>query len=482
MREDLREVLKKILIPVLPGGMGLGVTGWKIARLLEKIGGLGTISGVAIHVIIARQLQLGDPDGDLKRAFDAFPFSEVAERVYEKYFVPIGKKNYLGFRDPEQFSINPSRELIELVVVANFAEVFLAKDGHNGLVGINYLEKVQMPHIYSLFGAMLAGVDFVVVGAGIPSQFPLILENLVNRKPVEYKLDVTGAMSGEFVMRFDPEESFSEFPIPDLVRPYFLPIISSTVLGKWFAKKFPEQIDAFVIERPIAGGHNAPPRDRVTLMTGGEPLYGLKDEVNLEAIRLLGIPYFLAGGFAHPEKASEAIAKGAVGIQVGSIFQYSNESGLVSWLRSLARAMAFEKKLKILTSLVSPTGYPFKVAQIPGTLSEQDVYEKRVRFCHIRLLSELYKKKDGSLGYRCSAEPENEYVKKGGKFEICKGKVCLCNCLLANIGLPQTRGNGYVEPPLVTSGDDDSFLIKLMKNSSDTYGAKKALDYILGKK
>jgi len=54
------------------------------------------------------------------------------------------------------------------VHVSNFVEVFLAKDGHKNPVGINFLEKVQMPHLASIYGAMLAGVGYVLMGRAFP--------------------------------------------------------------------------------------------------------------------------------------------------------------------------------------------------------------------------------------------------------------------------------------------------------------------------
>jgi nitronate monooxygenase len=34
------------------------------------------------------------------------------------------------------------------------------------------------------------------------------------------------------------------------------------------------------------------------------------------------------------------------------------------------------------------------------------------------------------------------------------GRKCLCNALVANIGMPQVRAEGYREPTLVTMGND----------------------------
>ena len=53
---------------------------------------------------------------------------------------------------------NPPQEFTERCIVANFVEVFLAREGHNHIVGINYLEKMQIPHLSYIYGAMLAGV------------------------------------------------------------------------------------------------------------------------------------------------------------------------------------------------------------------------------------------------------------------------------------------------------------------------------------
>jgi nitronate monooxygenase len=325
-------------------------------------------------------------------------------------------------------------------------------------------------------------VDFVTVGAGIPTQFPAIMEKLTSGEAVEYRLDVTGAAVGEFSMRFNPREFFSEYALPELAQPAFLPIISSNVLAIVLAKKLPGQIAAFVIEGDTAGGHNAPPRDKNARNVRGEPVYGLKDTVNLEAIRKIGIPFVLAGGYAHPEKYKEALQAGAVAIQVGSIGELSDDSALMAELRRVTRALAYLGKLEVLTSWVSPTGYPFKVALLTGTSSDPVVYAKRLRICDLGLLREIYKKEDGSVGYRCPAEPIESYVKKGGKAENCVGKACLCNCLSANIGLGQIRHGGYIEPPLVTIGDDVSFARPpLMTWMYGSYTSQMALEYICGK-
>ena len=79
------------------------------------------------------------------------------------------------------------RKLVELCMVSNFVEVFLAREGHNNPVGINYLEKVQMPHLPSIYGAMLAGVGYVLMGAGIPLHIPGVLDAFAAHHAAEYR-------------------------------------------------------------------------------------------------------------------------------------------------------------------------------------------------------------------------------------------------------------------------------------------------------
>src|SRR5690606_4717445 len=105
-----------------------------------------------------------------------FPYPDMAERILERYFIPGGKGASEPYRPTPMPSIDPSPAHLELMVAANFVEVFLAGEGHSGLVGVNLLEKIQAPTLPSLYGAMLAGVDYVLMGAGIPRAIPGVLD------------------------------------------------------------------------------------------------------------------------------------------------------------------------------------------------------------------------------------------------------------------------------------------------------------------
>ena len=232
---------------IIQGGMGAAVSAWQLARAVSLAGQLGVVSGTAIDVVLARRLQLGDPGGHMRRALADFPFSGAAHRILDRYFIPGGKGPEQPFRPTGVLPIDPSTEQVELVVAANFVEVHLAGEGHDGLIGVNYLEKIQLPTLASLYGAMLAGVDYVLMGAGIPRAIPGALDKLSRGEPAELPIYVAGAQQGETtISRFDPEK-FGSGPPPALKRPKFLAIVASATLASMLARKASGRVDGFVV-------------------------------------------------------------------------------------------------------------------------------------------------------------------------------------------------------------------------------------------
>jgi nitronate monooxygenase len=130
-------------------------------------------------------------------------------------------------------------------------------------------------------------------------------------------------------------------------------------------------------------------------------------------------------------------------------------------------------------SLASPTGFPFKVARLEGTLSEDEVYSVRPRICDLGYLRKAYKNPDGKIGYRCPGEPVSVYVSKGGKPENTVGRKCLCNALMATIGHPQIRNGKYIERGLVTSGDDLTGITRFLPANRSTYSAADVVKEML---
>lgn len=468
--------------PIIQGGMGAGVSGWKLARAVSTRGQIGVVSGIALDLILARRLQLGDPGGHIRRALDAFPDRDVSRRIIARYFLADGKVDSEPFASKPMVGQKLSRRTEELLIAANFVEVFLAKEGHGGMVGVNYLHKIQTPLLPSIYGALLAGVDVVIVGAGIPFDIPEILNGLSRGEPVALTLHVRGEVSGaSHKMFFDPGDHF-EGKLPPARRPRFFPIVSSSTLASLMVKKCRGQIDGLIIEAPSAGGHNAPPRGRAELSPRGEPVYGPRDEIDLEAIRSFGIPFWLAGSCGSPEKIRQARDAGAVGVQVGTLFAFCEESGLRDDIKHFVLDRCGSESLRVFTDPVaSPAGFPFKVLSIPGTLSEPDAYAHRQRQCDLGYLREAYERVDGGLGWRCPADAADTYVSHGGVLEDTVGRKCLCNALLANIGMAQVRNHEEVELPLVTCGDDLSGLPHVLPSGETSYSSSDVIDFLLAK-
>ena len=465
---------------IIQGGMGIGVSNWTLARSVSKLGQIGVVSGTALDAVIARRLQLGDLGGHIQRAFENFPFPEMARRIFDQYFIEDGKAADQPFKTNQMHQLQSVKNLEELAVLANFTEVFLAREGHDGLVGINFLEKIQTPTLPSLYGAMLAGVAFVLMGAGIPRTIPGIMDDLTQGKPVKLRLDVEQAQAGEeYYLTFDPAAFCGGTP-PILPRPKFLPIVSSATLAISLARKATGRVDGFIVEGATAGGHNAPPRGPMQLTETGEPLYGERDLPDLEKIKNLGLPFWLAGSYGMPGKLKEALAAGAAGVQVGTAFAFCEESGLTPELRQTVIQKSKVGEARIFTdATASPTGFPFKVIQLDESLSHPDTYDARKRVCNLGYLRSAYRKEDGTVGFRCAAEPVDHFVRKGGLAENAAGRRCLCNSLLADIGLAQLVGEGEVEKALLTAGDDVAKVAAFLKPGADTYTAADVIAKLL---
>ncbi len=91
----------------------------------------------------------------------------------------------------------------------------------------------------------------------------------------------------------------------------------------------------------------------------------------------------------------------------------------------------------------------------------------------------MYIKDDGSIGYRCPAEPEQVYVSKGGDPASTIGRKCLCNALIANVGMPQLRADGRIELPLVTLGDDVEGIGRFCRGDDPAFTAADVINVLL---
>lgn len=464
---------------IIQGGMGIGVSNWRLAQAVSRLGHLGVVSGTSLDNVLVRRLQQGDPGGHMMRAMQHFPKPDVAMRVAEAYYVPGGIPSSVRYKAAPMARIELTEHHLNLLILANFVEVFLAREGHNGIVGVNLMEKIQIPTLAALYGAMLAKVDYVLMGAGIPNNIPGALDQLAAGEPVSLKVDVAGAPSGStYSVSFDPQK-YWQGSAPILKRPEFCPIVSSATLALNLSRKANGRITGFVIEGSTAGGHNAPPRGPMKLNDRGEPIYGPRDEPDLERFRELGYPFWLAGSYGGPGALERAQQQGATGIQVGTPFAYCDESAVDPVIKRQVLEHVRIGKIEVHTDpLASPTGFPFKVVAAEDTISLPEIYEARCRICDIGLLRQAYLRPDGTIGYRCASEPVDDYVRKGGTLEDTEGRVCICNGLFSTVGLGQVDSEGRIEPALITAGDSLSDLALFLQPDSLSYNAAHVVEIL----
>ena len=411
----------------------------------------GNLSSVALADVYARRLQLGDKDGAIKRAFAAFSEKVPAlradvDRLYTAYHIPGGKAPEAPFKAVPLGGMQPPRDVQILTIAATFAHVWRAKQGAPGRpIGINFLRKIEHGLIFGLYGAVLAEVDWVVMGAGDPSAIPALLTKLARHEPVELPIHVATVPLGQYKVALNPRELVGG-DLPAMRRPLFFAILSSHLQAQGLAANPATKPDGFVMEAPIAGGHNAPPQKKVK-DERGYYIYGPEDEADIDAVAALGLPFWVAGGRGKPAKL-ETNDGPLRGRQIGTLFALSAESGMAPEIRKKVLTMIWQQKLEVVNDgAASPSSYPFKVALMPGTVADPAVYGERERICNIGHLRG-WRPKNGVVIGACPADEEDRYTGSGGAAWRMKGAMCLCNGLLATCGLGQPG-----EAPLVTLGD-----------------------------
>lgn len=461
---------------IIQGGMGVAVSNWMLASTVAQRGQLGVVSGTCIDTVFVRRLQDADPLGDLRRAMANFPLPSVSAEALKRYFLPNGRPSGAPYKLLPMWQQHVSRAREQLTMLASFVEVFLAKE-RGGEVGMNLLTKVQLPNLATLYGAMLAGVDYVLMGAGIPKEIPGVLDAFARGERATLRFDVEETERGRIEeLSFEPRAHMGD-ATPQLKRPRFLPIIAAHSLATMLARKSNGDVDGFIIEAPVAGGHNAPPRGQLEIDAQGEPVYGERDVVDLAEMRKLGKPFWLAGDTGSPEALEHARAEGAAGIQVGTLFAFADESGLDPALKQQTLEQVAAGTIEITTDMrASPTGFPFKILKLEGTNSETEQYTQRERICDLGYLRSAYRRPDGRIGFRCPAEPVRDWVNKGGEAAATEDRKCLCNGLLANVGLPQERAPEQ-ERALITAGNTLSGMHRFLKGRR-RYSANDVIDYL----
>lgn len=471
----------------MDGGKGINVSNHYSSRAFALAGAgqtAGTFSVTVASAVAYAMLRRNDPY--YLRALQEFEkdIPEAAQIIRDRVSRKRGVPMYTA-------KINPV--VVWLTVFGSYAMTWLAGRGHPYPVGANMLTKVSYPHIFCIWGIMLAmrrrppyAVTYIAAGAGIPLDILESANTLTTGRVVTYPCEakvrnldsrgqlIDGEKGGVWPVTLDIAELTREFSREtrdrllhmELQRPLMIGIVSSAVLAQNMQKRSHGGFDGFVIELKTAGGHVH------ILKLGKTPALHRFQNLNPQ------VPFWLAGGYASPEKLVEAKELGAAGVQYGSITAFAEESGFEPSLRQMLLQAIRDGDLEVvLDMLASPTGFPFHVALRP---------QHWVRSCDVgHLRVPVIVRQEGRAErvlFRCSAEPIDQFVRKGGDQADTSDRECLCRQLLGAAGLenPVTH---QVDSPIVTLGREaveqvPRFLDWLDTRPGKTYTAESVIEYM----
>ncbi|MDW7660314.1 MAG: nitronate monooxygenase [Bacillota bacterium] len=276
-----------IKYPIILGAMGVGVTRSGLASAITNQGGLGVISGVN-----------------------------------------------LGFKEPDFLS-----NRLEANLRAMRREIQKAKAlSGGGHIGINFMVAMNS-YAEHVKEAVKEGIDFIVSGAGIPTELPGLVKGSTTK---------------------------------------IAPIVSSSkaaaLIAKLWDRNYSVAPDAIVLEGIEAGGH---------LGFSKEDILEKKYDVfaTIEQIKKVILPYeekynkkiplIVAGGIFDGKDIAKVIAAGADGVQMATRFVATPECDADDSFKR-AYIAAKEEDVKII---ISPVGMPGRAIQNP-LLNKLDVGDK----------------------------------------------------------------------------------------------------------
>jgi nitronate monooxygenase len=315
---------KKIPVPIVQGGMGIGVSLYPLASAVAKEGGLGLVSSAALDRLLS-------------------------------------KRNNKKLNSYE----------------AAYEEVSLSKAG--GYAGINIMTALSRDYIDSVKGALDAGADAIISGAGLPLNLPAI----------------------------QPPKDTALIPIVSSARALDI------ICKKW--EKLGYRPDAVVLEGPLAGGHLGFRIDDVELESNR--LETLFPPVKDMALKYGDIPVIVAGGIYTHEDIVRFLNMGAAGVQMGTRFLATEESSAPEAYKQ-AVVTAKDEDIIVAHRPGSPCGLPFRV------IKQSPMY--------VSALKRLRKPKCDK-GYVLLKDADGKYTICGAK-ESNENFFCICNGLLSSAG------------------------------------------------
>jgi nitronate monooxygenase len=298
------------LLPIVQGGMGVGVSGHRLAGSVAALGGVGTLSSV-----------------DLRRHHP-----DLMERT-----------RGLGMGEAAKRAINDANlEAIDREVAAA-----RERSGGRGLVAMNVMRAVS-EYAASVKRALEAGIDAIVVGAGLPLDLPDLAQDH-----------------------------------PDAL---LIPILSDSrgvqlIVKKWERKK--RLPDAIVIEHPrLAGGHLGAAK----IADLNDPRFDFERVLpeTREFLRKAGIereiPLIAAGGIRTHADIARVQSLGANAVQLGTPFAVTEEGDAhPEFKRVLAQAREED-----MVEFTSVAGLPARAVATPWLKAYLKIEEKLQAVAHVK--------------------------------------------------------------------------------------------------
>ncbi len=322
---NLLQLGGRSLLPIVQGGMGVGVSAHRLAGSVAALGGVGTLSSV-----------------DLRRHHP-----DLMERT---------QKHHSGVNgEADKAAIDAANlEALDREVAAA-----RALSQGRGLLAVNVMRAVSA-YAASVTRALQAGVDAVVVGAGLPLDLPDLARDFPKALLVPILSDARGV---------------------------------SLVLKKWERKQ--RRPDAIVIEHPrYAGGHLGAAK----LGDLTDPRFDFENVIpaTVALLREAGlereVPVIAAGGIRSCEDIARVQALGAAGVQLGTPFVATEECDAdLAFKRVLAEARDEDT-----VEFTSVAGLPARAVRTPWLAN----YLK----AEPRLQSTVHVKPRCTLAFDCLAQ------------------------------------------------------------------------------
>jgi nitronate monooxygenase len=279
------------LLPVVQGGMGVGVSAQGLAGAVAAVGGMGTLSSVDMrrhHPDLMARTEGQHAGAAAKQAIDAANLEALRREI-------------AGAR---------------------------ARSNGRGLVALNVMRAVS-EYAASVRTALQAGIDAVVVGAGLPLDLPELAQDHPETLLIPILSDARGVQ---------------------------------LIVRKWERKK--RLPDAIVIEHPrLAGGHLGAAK----VADLSDPRFDFERAIPeclefFEKIGLAGqIPLIAAGGVRTHADIRRLQALGAAGVQLGTPFAVTLECDAhAQFKRVLAEAREDE-----MVEFTSVAGLPARAVATP---------------------------------------------------------------------------------------------------------------------